>query len=323
MTPRPNGTPTMTEAQVDALRATVPDNPVRLPEGWLACEGCGVAVPHAETTSTATPWPATENSRVMPAPVPFGRCPACQSLHDAADAYVEAHPLLARRVGPQLAREHIERALFALAILRQPTPEDIGFLLPRMLAAGSCVRFANPLTLTRGLCSPRPWAHVTVGQRAALRRAYAEVLRDRLALNEPPVALPCPTRGCLLCGVVAVSRSAIEVARRGGREASVAAVWRPMTVPPVALGGQGPQPVRGHVCPACDDAIQTVGAIGLSARGRALVAHIRPTLGDSKADRLRSMLADEFPPTLPGWGALRLPPNRQPWSHLNRVVDRL
>lgn len=192
-----------------------------------------------------------------------------------------------------------------------------------MLAAGSRVRFANPMTLTKNRCSPRPWAHVTLGQRAALRSAYADVLRDRLALNEPPVALRCPTRGCLLCGVRAVNRSAIEVARRGGREAAVAAVWRPLTVPPVALGGRGPEPVNGHLCPDCAEVVEEVGAVGPTARGRAVVAHVRRVAGVAKADRLSAMLDDDFPPTLPGWGALHLAPNQEPWSHLVRVVDRL
>lgn len=92
---------------------------------------------------------------------------------------------------------------------------------------------------------------------------------------------------------------------------------------PGGAGGQGPEAVHGHPCPQCAEAVEEVGAVGHSARGRAVVAHVRHVAGEVKADRPRALLDDDFPPTLPGWGAVHLPPNQQPWSHLVRVVDRL
>lgn len=214
--------------------------------------------------------------------------------------------------------------LFGLAILHQEPPtEDLGALLPRMHPPSHGVWFSNPGKLTRDLCSAYPWAHVTTAQRAELRSAYAAVLRDRLALSEPPVAIRCPSGGCLLCGVASVDRAAIEVTRRGGPLATAQAVWLPISPSPTALGGSGPDLVKGHVCPACADAIDSAGAVGPTARGLAVVAHVGQS-SEEKAERLRDRLGDDFPPVLPAWAALRdAEPSAEPWSHLRRVLDRL
>jgi hypothetical protein len=65
-------------------------------------------------------------------------------------------------------------------------------------------------------CSPYPFAHLRIGQRSALRAAYATLLKERVAGTAPPVkVLPPPVTdwitganpliivegGCLLCGV--------------------------------------------------------------------------------------------------------------------------
>lgn len=312
---------TMTEEEADALRATVPDNPVRLPADHLACEGCGVAVAGPVTSVTAVP-PKTQNT-LPSAPVEFARCPQCQLLREKADAYVSARPALAARLGDHIARERVASVLFGLAILAKPVPDDLTLLLPRLHPAAHGVWFNSPLSLARDQCSPYPWAHVTLGQRAALRTAYAAVLRDRLALREPPIALPCPSGGCLLCGVATISRSAIEVAHGGGSAVVGAQVWTTVTATPAALGAGGPDHINGHLCPPCSDAIEAEGAIGPSALGRAVVEHVRRTLGEERATRLRSRLTDDFPPTLPAWGGLHAEPNREPWSHLGSAVDVL
>jgi hypothetical protein len=149
-------------------------------------------------------------------------------------------------------------------------------------------------------CSPRPWAHVTLTQRAALRAAYAAVLRDRLALSAPLVAIRCPSGGCLLCGISSVDRAAIEGASRGGTDAVSHAVRRSVSTTPPALGGRGREAVHGHVCPACATAIEGEGAVGHSARGRALVAYVHHSSAQ-KAKHLRLMLTDHSPPSLPAW----------------------
>jgi hypothetical protein len=80
--------------------------------------------------------------------------------------------------------------------------------------------------------------------------------------------------------------------------------------------------VNGHVCPSCGVAIEAAGAVGRSARGRAVVAYVGH-FSEQKAQRLRSMLSGDYPPMLPAWGALNQRPNAAPWSHLQKVIDRL
>ena len=47
--------------------------------------------------------------------------------------------------------------LSGLAVPGQKIGGDLGLLLPRLHPAAHDVRFANPLTLPQGLCSPYPW----------------------------------------------------------------------------------------------------------------------------------------------------------------------
>lgn len=135
-----------TEAQ--RLRSLVPDNPVRLPPDHLACEACGIAVA-VSLPPEPLPRVPVPGDLVYPKLEQFARCPSCQYVHSVADAYVEAHPALAARIGPQIARERVESVLFGLAILGQQTSTDLGLLLLRLQPAAHAVRFANPLTLTR------------------------------------------------------------------------------------------------------------------------------------------------------------------------------
>jgi hypothetical protein len=55
------------------------------------------------------------------------------------------------------------------------------------------------------------------------------------------------------------------------------------------------------------------------------VAYLHSSVSKDRAKHLRAMLADEFAPTLPAWGALPPPrvPNAIPFDHLRRVLDRL
>ncbi len=180
--------------------------------------------------------------------------------------------------------------------------------------------FSNPLALTRDRCSPRPWAHVGLSQRAELRKAYADAMRDRLALAQPPVAIRCPTGGCVFCGLAAVERSAIEVARRGGVNAMSHAVWREVNTDPKALGSNGPNRILAHACPACSAAIEEAGGIGWIARAVAVVNYLAPT-EPKKAERLRSMLSETHPPLLPAWRVVpEVRASVEPWEHLRRAV---
>lgn len=309
----------MTDTTIERLRSSVPDDPIPLPDGHLACEACGVAVA-ARGVATKTVLPSPSENRIITAN--FARCDDCEAVRARAQAYVEAHPALVARLG-DIAGERMESVLFGLSIIGQSASGDIGLLLPRMHPAAHGVWFSNPLTTTPGKCSPHRWAHVSLTQRAELRKAFAATLRDRLALSRPPVEIVCPSGGCLLCGVRSVERSAVEVTRRGGAEAASRAVWRPVLTSVHALGRRGPDQVSGHVCPSCDKAIRDAGGIGQHALGDAVLAHVQHTRGETKARRLRSLLENDSPPNLLGWGALNARPSGSPWFHLVKVLDRL
>lgn len=295
------------------LAATVPADPIALPSDHLACEACGIAVPAAPSPDLKYRMKDTE----------FARCADCEKVRTQAQAYVDAHPALAARIGPDIARERIESVLFGLTVLGLTPSGDLAMMLPRMHPASHGVWFSNPLVIRNGLCSPRPWAHVSLGQRAELRKAFGETLRDRLALSAPPVTIACPTGGCLLCGVRSIERSAVEVAQSGGAKVVAHKAWRPVLTSVHALGRRSPDQANGHVCPSCSDAINDAGGIGQIAIGTAVIAHVLHTMGEKKARRLEALLLEDFPPTLLGWAALNARPSGTPWFHLVKFLDRL
>ena len=328
----------------------VPDTPVRLPEGFLACAGCGVAV--------AVDSPGTEVVRALAlrregtpntvggqeVEVELAVCRTCRALRRHALALARAHPRLTKRIGSQeVAADRLLNALYAVAVSRgadaaltlEVGEVELHALLAHLTVPGAQARWlarfspvlakdANPST-----CSPYPWAHVKVGARAALRSAHAAVLRERVAAGAPPVDLspPGPLAGCLVCGVASVRVTALEVARAGGREAAALGVWTGMRALPQALGGRpGPEPLSGDLCPACAAAVQAVGSVGPSAMERSLTAHLRATGREQEGSRLRSGEVSG----LVTWGALvdaaqrRGQPapeaNSRPWDHV-RIVS--
>lgn len=71
-------------------------------------------------------------------------------------------------------------------------------------------------------------------------------------------------------------RSAADVSALGGPKTARREVWRPLSAPTKALGGQAsPQALAGHVCLSCASAIDHVGSIGPTALERSLAAHLR------------------------------------------------
>lgn len=305
------------EEETERLRARVPDDPIPLPIGHLACEACGVATPVDVFAAVAEP------SRAKPAP--FTLCDDCQALRQQAQEFADAHPVLKHRLGIPLALDRIEWTLRALAVIGRTTKtSDVPVMLTRLYGLGHNVGFRSRTERVRRECSPYPWAHVPLSDRAAIRAAYGAALRDRLALSAGPVAIACPSTACLMCGVSTITRSAIEVSRRGSVGATQLALWRAVTIDRTALGGAPcPKRVEGHVCPACTDAIDQVGGVGRRARTRAVVAYLSRS-SPQTAERLRSMSAGDFPPTLPAWGARTEPrvPNESPWDHLAGLLGR-
>ena len=138
----------------------------------------------------------------------------------------------------------METARIALHLLAKPTPDDLGFAVPRLLAPGG-LRFVTPTSVTKDLCNPWPFAHVTLAQRQGLRSGYAALLADRVALTRPPVRVECPSVACAMCGIPAVERSAIEVARRGGLAVVQGLAWQPVNSPRLT----------GQLCPTCQEAV--------------------------------------------------------------------
>ena len=306
---------TSSDERIERLRSQVPDDAIPLPDGHLACEVCGVAVPvdvYAEVI---------EPSRARRAP--YTRCADCRALQQRAVELAEDHPFLSNRLGMPVVVDRIEWTLWGLAVIRQTLrADDVPVMLVRLYGLGQTVDFRSSTEQARRECSPYAWAHVGVSDRAALRAAFGAALRDRLALRAEPVAIPCPSAACLMCGIATITRPAIEVSRRGSVGATRLAMWRPVLVDRTSLGGApSPERVEGHVCPNCTEAIDEVGGMGWRARARAIVAYLHRSW-PQRADRLRSMVDGDFPPQLPAWGAALSAgtPNETPWSHLGPFV---
>lgn len=290
--PKPGTTP-LTDEEAARLRLRMPDDPIKLPPGHLACEGCGVASAGPVVDSL----PLGPTGRFM---AQYTRCQDCQRL----DAKASDRRTLT--------------VLYALAVIGVPAPEDPTPLVPWMQTVGSAVTWLDPSVPSSELCSPHPWAHVTLSQRAQIKEAYLLAMRNRVHLSAPAISLAPPWgTACVFCGVGSLPMAPIEVARRGGREHAAEAVWRRVTVQPTSLGLTGPNMLTGYLCPPCSNAADACGAVGVRARARAFEQYVRAHRSEKEADRVRSMLDHFDQISLPGWAALRVPdPNPAPWSHI-------
>ncbi|WP_166389603.1 hypothetical protein [Nocardioides ochotonae] len=283
--------------ETERLRATVPDDPIRLPPGHLACEGCGVA----------DVGPVVESVPMGRLAAHYTRCADCQRLHDRASTLADG-----------LAFRRTLDTLYALAVVGIEPPEDPSPLVPWMHIVGSSVPWLDPEAPGGDLCSPHPWAHVRLSQRAQIKEAYLLAMRSRVHTSTPALRLPPPWGGaCLFCGVGSLPMAPIAVVRRGGREGAAHAIWRRVLTQPTSLGGHGPDLVDGFLCPSCSDALDTSGrGVGVGARARAFEQHVRRTRPE-EADRVRSLLDQYDSIILPGWGALATSsPNSEPWAHI-------
>ncbi|KRC89493.1 hypothetical protein ASE25_07810 [Terrabacter sp. Root85] len=339
---------TAVTADLDPVHLQVPDSPVRLPEGHLACLACGVAVAEGpkvvtvETLGRADQPPAAPGGTPRGGPLSFVRCASCARIASEAEQIVDANPGLAARLGPDTARHRVECALLALEVIGKPAPPRVDLMLRHLSVPGAQVRWvarfvplieagASPAT-----CSPYRWAHVRLGARAQLRQAYGAMLAEMVAATAPDVRLappfpPFPQRagevfaihGCLMCGVEAQTLPAQEVSRLGGHKAAASRVWEPKRASVGSLGGRAsPDYLVGHLCAPCAAAVEHVGAMGPSAMERALTEHLRATGRGEEADRLS--LGDVQ--GLIGWGALShrahrrgekpLAGSRTPWEHV-------
>ena len=83
-------------------------------------------------------------------------------------------------------------------ITRQIMTQPATTLVRQLAHLGATARWVNrfvPVIIAEAdpkTCTPYPFAHLMLGQRQALRAAYAVLLKERVARNAPPVLLPPP-----------------------------------------------------------------------------------------------------------------------------------
>lgn len=299
---------------------------VALAAGRLACPSCGISVPTEGASGqrvTATDTRASEHVTRAE----FQRCPTCQARHDLAQ-HVGRFPAMRARLGNR-AGDTLAAALDALAAAHQPVPTEEW--LTRTTHLSHTHAATLDLTRTLGRLGPgiqwqqaglpdraarHAWSHVTGEQRQDVLDARARLMRLQVAAQEPPhrLAPPQPSAACLMCGVGHVEVPAQKVVRVGGDDAARHQVWTSRSASPQTLGGRpGPNALRGHVCPDCDEAVTAAGAIGHSAMVRAFRLHLLAVGREQDAAGFRD--PDEVSGVV-GWAALPgRSPGREPWAH--------
>ena len=182
---------------------------------------------------------------------------------------------------------------------------DLGLLVRHLRVSGAGLAWRDSDRSLTGRANRVRFSHVTVERSAAVRAAYAAVLRERVRRDAPPVLVSPPAggpRACLLCGQGAVQVPAV---------AADVPVWFRRALTPSSLGGRGPAAIEGWVCPSCDAAIEAEGAVGPTALVNALTRSLDPAL----AQRVRQADAEGALRGLVGWAVTGQPPNERPWQH--------
>ncbi|WP_413543671.1 hypothetical protein [Citricoccus nitrophenolicus] len=361
MNTEPTTDATPTTADATTTTATAP-----LPAGHLACRSCGVAVrktasarPHAASiigrdgASMSVPLAPGQRPRPVPT-VKVLKCADCTDREEYAARLLADHPRAAYALGGGAALHRLGAVLDALAATGRPMPDRDSLTSPELVALARnltapgvalqwVTRFSPVVVKGAELatCAAYPWAHMDEDRRSGARSGYAAVLAERIAAKSGPVELSPPpvdgaTRetvtapGCLLCGVGTVNIDARQVVALGGREVAAGKVWRPRAVTAGALGGRrrSRDEVRGHVCPPCADALDTVGALGVTAMERALRLHLTATGRKEAARNVKE--GETF--GLVGFSELvfrahltgqhRPAANGEPWDHVKIGDDR-
>lgn len=127
---------TLSDEEAERLRSRVPDNPIPLPMGHLACDACGVAVPVDVFAEVIEPKKARRS--------PYIQCPDCLALHQRAVELAGEHPFLNSRLGAAVVIDRIEWTLWGLAVIGQTMrAADIGVMLARIYGLGHKVGFRS------------------------------------------------------------------------------------------------------------------------------------------------------------------------------------
>ncbi|MEN5075877.1 hypothetical protein ABE437_18820 [Isoptericola cucumis] len=305
---------------------------VPLADGEYPCPACGVAVrptgPDHLTTMTILGRDDGQHLQMftrtdarLPT-VTMARCPDCLARHEQAQALLNAHPVVTKRLGsPDVALRRLTGALDGLAVLHASpaeverlTASDVRLrvLIGALAAPGIASTWASLFApvMAPGVrpdsAAVQAWSHLSrpdaqVGP--SLREGYAQVLRataDATTRLAPPA--DGSPRGCLVCGLASVS------APVGTQPAHV---WALVSADRSALGGRrSPDRLRGYLCPDCADAKEVEGSIGPSAMERSLLAHL---------DIGRKSLTPTALTGLVGWAAQIEPgePSDEPWEHVD------
>ena len=245
---------------------------------------------------------------------------------------MSSHPALAARLGSARALDVMEGTLAALEVLGRPTlaqdvsNADLAMHVRHLGTAGQSLAFQGRVSPS-GQPAPFAWGALDESDRQWLREAYANLLAEKVAQRAAPVALRPPSgqpampsvnlQACLFCGVSSVSMAAAEVTRLGGQQAAEREVWRPISgINPSSIGGRmTPNRLSGYLCGRCADAVESAGAVGQTALGKALLAYLDATPGrQDDAARLRIAGQDA---TLVAWCVAAAPTVSTPWASLD------
>lgn len=340
-------TETTAPEQTESTTAPAPEAPalapapvIDAPEGTRACTTCGVAVDLAEDHGPVTVEPgghsmaATAEGARFPIgkyrpPVLLARCADCAERIAQARRIIARHPAVGARYGPDVAADRLAGVLDAVAALGVRFPRHLGedprtvrLLLDRMSESGGAVQWRSAYgaqEVTAAQAAHRPFAYVPEPILAAARAQLGVVLRYSVARDQPDRAVTAPhRRGCLMCGVGAVTVPATRLVLAGGVRHAREELWRPHAVAVQSLGGRaGRDRAEGHLCPTCEESADAAGSIGLAAMGRSLAVRLR-AVGQPDAARDVERLAHTGELSgLLGWATEpSASPNSAPWEHV-------
>lgn len=313
---------------------------VQLPPGHISCNVCGVATPgRARSATLADGHPA-----YISHDAPEALCDSCAVTRAEANAIVRSRPRLSARYG-SLVNQRVESLLHVYKILGiAEDGEDGGSrhkadLETALVAYTEVLNLVHWLTPDRkaarydyrngtGLCASEPFAFLTDEQRTAIKEARREEIARRLAEFVDDTEIGCPSGRCLMCGTSEPVRASVrKVMQHGGYSAAQRALWPRVVTDANALGNPKGCPratlVEGHLCPACSAALGS-GAVGPTARGKAVLAYVRTHIGAAEADRLDEMLSWDYGrPTLPAAPWVSDTCHSGPWSHLVSLFETL
>lgn len=338
--------PTLTPAQWQQFlsKGTTSDATAR---PGLPCRDCGLLVPAdqgpvEEAVATARDVVRLVRGRpvfvrtedIQPFGVQMTQCSRCRVRNKAAADLVDEYPSLARSLGD---RWYATLAFEAMLLV----PEVIGMdwrsitrggqksvrlSMQHFRNLGGAARWSASITPTirHDAVKPTstPWRHLDADLVESFRSAYVEMLAD---LTDGPRLVPPPEgtefrtalRGCLLCGVGAVSAMRKQVAY----------VWGPLRAAnPGLLGGRRrPDDVYGYLCPVCSRAAASIGpGIGPTGMETALFAFLEvqpPSLPEGQSGNFGQHTTQVE--NLQAWCVLPAgtAPNATPWAHVSGLGD--